>query len=140
MIDDDLGNLTPLGDRTHLPDEPRDPHLDRIRAVLARITYKPGYRIRVARTGGRPWLQIVAHLLDAAGDPTFAVAQHGGKVWLSDHMVDGEIVQAAFGAFRAFEEHECREWFLYRGRRIFGPHINPEALLAVCDDTVGRAA
>lgn len=109
--------------------------------VLGSIEYKPGFRLRTGRERGRSFLQVKAWVADADGphDDDLERQFRGGKVWLSDHMVDGEIVQAAFGAFRAFEEHECREWFRYRGARVFGPHIDPDAPAEVCHRTVGRS-
>lgn len=62
----------------------------------------------------------------------------GGKCYLSPHMTDQEIVQNAFGLFKAYEEHECREFFTYKGKRIYGPHISLEALLEVADRTAYR--
>jgi len=46
----------------------------------------------------------------------------GGKHLLSPHMTASELVQCAFKAFLAFEEHECREHFTYKGQLVLGPH------------------
>jgi hypothetical protein len=53
---------------------------------------------------------------------------HGGKAYLSEHMTDSELVQTAFGLYKGYWEHEARENFEWRGRRVFGPHISTEAL------------
>jgi hypothetical protein len=57
----------------------------------------------------------------------------GGKAYLSEHMTDSEIVQLAFGLMKAYEEHEAREGFTYRGKRIYGPHMDVEMLVTVAD-------
>jgi hypothetical protein len=55
----------------------------------------------------------------------------GGKSYLSPWMTDSEIVRRAFGLLLAYVEHEAREGFMWRGRRVFGPHIHVEALWSV---------
>jgi hypothetical protein len=57
----------------------------------------------------------------------------GRKWYLSPHMVKGEIVQTAFAACLAWEEHECREAFKYKGQPVFSPHYNIEALVLLCE-------
>ena len=53
---------------------------------------------------------------------------YGGRGYLSEHMVKSEVVQLAFGLYKGYLEHEARESFKYRGRRVYGPHINVDAL------------
>jgi hypothetical protein len=43
------------------------------------------------------------------------------------------LTRIAFGLFRAYEEHECREFFQWKGRSIFGPHISSESLWLVAN-------
>lgn len=43
-------------------------------------------------------------------------------------MTRSELVQTAFLACLTAEEHECREGFLYKEQRIFGPHFNVDEL------------
>lgn len=57
---------------------------------------------------------------------------------LSPNMTKSELVQTAMKAVLAAEEHEAREHFRYRGKCIFGPHIDVDGLLAVCDDLDAR--
>jgi hypothetical protein len=56
---------------------------------------------------------------------------YGGKAYLSEHMTDSEIIQVAFGIYKGYWEHEARETFQWKGRRVFGPHISTEALWEV---------
>jgi hypothetical protein len=58
---------------------------------------------------------------------------YGGKYLLSEHMTRGEVVKKCFVAARDFAEHEVREAFEYRGRRILGPHVDIEALWDVAN-------
>lgn len=63
-----------------------------------------------------------------------------GRKWhLSPHMTDGEIVQTALMATLAFVEHEVREAFTYKDKRIFGPHLQLDALVEVADRTEHRS-
>lgn len=53
---------------------------------------------------------------------------YGGKGYLSEHMTQNELVQIIFGLYKSYWEHEARETFKWRKRRVFGPHIDVEAL------------
>jgi len=55
--------------------------------------------------------------------------QFGRKWYISQHCCISEIVQTALTAIIAFEEHEVREHFKYKGAVPFGPHI---AIGALC--------
>jgi hypothetical protein len=100
--------------------------------LVAQIGYKPGWRITVSQTqGGGHYLQVVFEAVEA-GMTTVGV--QGCRKWfLSPHMTDGEVVQTALIAVLAAEEHEAREFFLYKGRPIFGPHFNLNRLVELCD-------
>jgi uncharacterized protein (DUF2461 family) len=107
----------------------------RLTRLVAEIEYKAGYRLLCARDkkdpAGRFYLQVECDRPDVyTGVPGVG---HGGKAYLSEHMTDGEIVRRAFALFMAYEEHECREWFRWRQRAVFGPHIDTEALWSVAD-------
>lgn len=54
---------------------------------------------------------------------------YGGKAYLSPHMVKSEIVAMVFGLYKAYAEHECRETFKYKKRRVYGPHIDVDYLV-----------
>lgn len=58
-----------------------------------------------------------------------------GRKWqLSTHMTRSEIVQTALKAVLTAVEHEAREKFLYRGRAIFGPHLNVDKLHGIAEE------
>lgn len=58
----------------------------------------------------------------------------GGRKWdLSQHMTESEVVLTAWKAYLTFIEHEAREQFHYKGKKIFDPHIDVNALLEACE-------
>jgi hypothetical protein len=65
---------------------------------------------------------------------------YGGKAYLSEHMTDSELVQVIFGLYKSYVEHEARETFHYKGRRVFGPHVDVNALWEVARRVDVRSA
>lgn len=53
-------------------------------------------------------------------------------------MTPSEFVQTVFKAFLTSYEHRARESFLFRGRRVFGPHFNVDKLWEIAQDTETR--
>jgi hypothetical protein len=52
-----------------------------------------------------------------------------GRKWrLSEHMTKSEVIQTALMAVLAWEEHEAREAFRYKGRAVFSPHYDVDLL------------
>lgn len=104
------------------------------------VSYKPGYRLLLRPDseipGGRWYYQVEADHLDAiTGEPGVG---RGGKAYLSPHACRSELVQTAFGLLKAYEEHECREFFRYAGEQVYGPHFNVLALHRIADETEVR--
>jgi hypothetical protein len=54
--------------------------------------------------------------------------QQGRKWRVSYYCCKSEFVRTAYKAFEAAVLHEMQENFKYRGRSIYGPHIDPDAL------------
>jgi hypothetical protein len=110
---------------------------DRVVALRKDISYKDGYNLKVGLAYQRVYLQVTCWRKDTlTGEMGWGF---GGKGYLSPHMTDQEIVQLAFGLFKGYEEHECREFFMYKGKRIYGPHIALDALLEIADRTTYRS-
>lgn len=86
----------------------------------------------------RAYLQVRFMADDATARTGQPGMIHGRKWWLSQHMTDSEIVQTALMAVLAAEEHEARERFTYKGRAVFGPHIDLGALWLASGYTVHR--
>ncbi|QDH91660.1 hypothetical protein QDA01_gp29 [Microbacterium phage Cinna] len=87
---------------------------------------------------GRLYLQIECYRRDVITDEMgFG---YGGKAYLSPHATDSELIQTMFGLYKGYWEHEARENFEWRGRRVFGPHISTEALWDVATRVDVRSA
>lgn len=95
--------------------------LKRFQRLAGRIEYKD-WTIHVRSTGARWYLQVSFLAPDAqSGKQTMQV----GRKWLlSQHMTDTEVVVTAFKACLGAEEHECREFFKYRGQPVFNVHTD----------------
>lgn len=63
-------------------------------------------------------------------NPGEAYASKGRKWLISPHMTKSELVLTAWKAILTAIEHEAREQFTYRGRTIFGPHMDVDMLWA----------
>lgn len=78
---------------------------------------------------GSIWVQVGTERPDTyTGE--IAVGK-GGKAYLSPHATDDETVKKVFSLCMSYVEHETREGFKYKGRRIFNPHITLEALYSI---------
>ena len=76
---------------------------------------------RLKLNGPRPFLQWS---FTGPCSKTGEVKEQPCRKWqLSFYMTAGEIVQTAFAAALQAEEHECREFFRWKGRRLFNPHL-----------------
>lgn len=110
---------------------------ERFREILSRVAYK-GWDFHVGQDESRCYLQVrFPTTCTYAGTPCVA---HGRKWLLSPHMTVSEVVTTAMKAVLTAEEHEARERFRYRGRVIFGPHIDVEALVWLCEREGGTDA
>lgn len=108
--------------------------------IISRIRYRPNWNLYVFYDTERRLiiLQLVIREPDCYMPLEPPVEQKGRKWLLSNHMTESEVVMTAFKALLTAEEHEARERFTYRARRIFGPHINVNRLVEVCDDLDAR--
>lgn len=50
------------------------------------------------------------------------------KWYISPHMTRSEAVQTVLACVLMGEEHEARERFRYKGKRIYGPHFDADVL------------
>ena len=96
------------------------------------ITYKDDYYLSCEVDDRGVYFQVVCERPDViTGKPGTG---RGGRAYLNEAMTDDQMVRLAFGLFLAYEEHECREFFTYRGKRVFNPHITIDALAGVADE------
>ena len=93
--------------------------------LLDRLVYKD-WEFYIDTDEDVPWVQVRFTAPDhGTGQP----ARVYGRKWrLSLHMTPSEVVATALKAVLTAEEHEAREQFRYRGRAIFGPHLDVDAL------------
>lgn len=55
----------------------------------------------------------------------------GGKEYVSPYATHDEVVKKVFGLVMKYVEHEAREGFKWRKRRVFNPHVTMEALHSI---------
>jgi hypothetical protein len=103
--------------------------IDRLERIASEVTLAENFQLAIEldkATGGRYYFQIQCWRKDViTGEMGYG---YGGKAYLSEYSSDSELVQTIFGLYKGYWEHEARESFQWRGRRIFGPHIASEAL------------
>lgn len=63
---------------------------------------------------------------------------NGAKLYVSPYSTPEELRQKALGACIAYAEHEVREAFTWRGRQIFGPHMDHDLLWEAASKKVKR--
>lgn len=67
----------------------------------------------------------------ATGDTAI---QRTRKWQLSQHMTKSEFIQTVFKCALTSAEHRVREGFLYKGKRVYSPHFDVDALHGLCVD------
>lgn len=95
------------------------------RALLAGITYLPGWNLV-------SWVELDDELVNErlfmrwVFDDGLQVC----RTWVLNlaTATKSDIVQTALRAALDAAEHEAREQFRFRGRKLYGPHFDPDAL------------
>ena len=97
-------------------------------------------RLRVeqdVKGGGRVFVQVV---YDAPCTRTGEVKEWRGRKWyLSEHMMEQEVIFTCYLAFKLAVEHEVMEGFKVDGVILVNPHVNYLDLLAISQNEVQRA-
>jgi hypothetical protein len=104
---------------------------------LMKVLKYRDWQFHVWDENGRMFLQIRFWEID--NDTGKLSLQHCRKWMLSEFMTKSEVVLTAWKAVQAAVEHEARETFLYKGRRVFGPHIDLDAMWAISTNLDARA-
>lgn len=60
--------------------------------------------------------------------------QRGRKWYISGYAIPDEVVKTAWLAVEIALRHEAMEGFTYKGRRVFNPHTDIEALIGLQDE------
>lgn len=104
--------------------------LETIREVVDRCSFLT-YRFHVLEDRRGVW-----YLQGEYEDPdahTGELALQTTRRWfLSPEMTRSEVVQTVFKCALTSMEHRTREFFLYRGKAIFGPHFDVDLLMDLC--------
>jgi hypothetical protein len=94
--------------------------------ILAECTYK-GWDFEVTeQSNGETFLML--RWMGECADTGKLLPQSSRKWKLSPWMTKSEVVQTAFMAVMAAEEHETRECFKYKEQAVFGPHFDVDDL------------
>jgi len=106
---------------------------DEVRAIVANIQYK-GWDFHVFEN---PQLTIQLGWVDkcvVTGETLGMVS----RTWDldADPLTEDYIVQTVFKAIQNAEDHETKEKFSYKGKRLFNPHTKIAKLMEICDDSV----
>jgi hypothetical protein len=100
--------------------------LERLKNLVSRITYKPGWTFSLTWFGDeRCWLQIATHVVDVeSGLPGMPLTfTEPIDLSIMETLNDETIVRGVLGnALQKFEAHEFDEWFKFKGRCVRDPH------------------
>jgi hypothetical protein len=108
-----------------------------VQFVVDAVRYKDGYdfdlEINEDIEGNVEWwISLTVRRVDAlTGEPGVG---HAVPRVVSPYMTESQIVRMMFGMAMGYEEHECREFFRYDGKAVFGPHISVRSLVDIADD------
>ncbi len=94
----------------------------------------PGYKFCVHRHDAHIYLQAEFH--SPCTNTGQLTLQKTRKWQLSEHMTESELIQTAFKCVLTALEHEAREQFTYKGRAVYGPHFDVNALIDLCDNNM----
>lgn len=110
-----------------------------VQAILLQIHCPPYYfRLTTINTLEEPVIHLQACKDRIDVDTGKMSVGKGAKHHVSFHATREEIVQKALKACIEFAEHDVREHFTWRGKRIFGPHLSHDRLWEIAGETVKR--
>lgn len=103
--------------------------IEDIKRIVSQVRFK-SHEFHIGEWEGRCYLQVQYNDTDIH---TGKVERQNGRKWdLSLHATDSEIVQTAFKAIMASQEHIAREFFTFQGQRVYSPHYDVYALVELC--------
>jgi hypothetical protein len=88
--------------------------------------------------GGRIFIQITYGCTDSKGSSSRSKIYKGRKWYLSDHMIEDEVIKTAYLAFEVCVKHEILEGFKVAGQPLFNPHLDYKELLKISNKEVKR--
>jgi hypothetical protein len=102
----------------------------RVKAIIDDVKYRD-WNIVVAHFGGISILHLEwTDKCVISGLNDIQVS----RPWLiSEDQSDDAILNTIFKAIMCAEEHETKERFTYKGKRVFNPHIEIKDLMRICE-------
>lgn len=97
-----------------------------IRETIAHVFFD-GYTFHVEE-GPTPSYLLKATYMESDVNTGEMSRQTTRKWFISQYATRGEVVQTLLKCILTSMEHRAREGFLYKGVRVFGPHMDIEAL------------
>lgn len=105
---------------------------DRVQRILDLIECEP-YRFKFYElSGGQGFL--VAQLYRPDTHTGRMGWGEGGPEFITGAMSDDTIAKRTFVAAIKYSEHEVREAWKYKGKRVLGPHVPLDTLVEVLDE------
>ncbi len=90
---------------------------DSVLKILGQVSYKDWDFVTILDNGYRIHIEFIDH-------NELQICRE----WILPSITPSDIVKTAWMAIQAAEEHEMRENFRYRGKRIFSPHFDVDKM------------
>lgn len=107
--------------------------INEIQAILNDIKFED-WTLRLMEKGDGFLIQWVFMDVDVERPELGPQPQHCRKWYVSPYATDTEIVETAWKGCWIAMFHETSEKFTYKGRRVYSPHFDIQARVAMCDD------
>lgn len=106
--------------------------LERIRAILDDVKFSDR-EFLLMRKGDGFLVQMRYLEADIERPDAGPVEQKTRKWYVSPFMTEGELVETCFAMVCRSQMHVAAEHFTYKGRRVYSPHFDVRARIALCD-------
>ena len=102
-----------------------------LQSVLNEVTYRPGWELKATRRGQLKDVDLIYWEFQGhdTNNPERIEIWKSRKWYISPYMTKEEMVKTAFLAVEVAEKHEMMEFFRYKGKILFDPHVDVDALL-----------
>lgn len=114
----------------HAPKQVKRKSFEEVRAIVANVSFMDR-TFRVLEKGDGYLLQIQYMEVDIV---TGKLEKQSARKWyVSPFSTETEIVETAFKAARVSMDHVLKEHFKYEGVRVYSPHFNVRARMALAE-------
>lgn len=107
---------------------------EEVASILEQVKFRD-WTLRLLEKGDGFLVQWVFMGVDVDNPEAGPVPQHCRKWYVSPYSTPTEVVETAWKACWVAQLHEVAEEFTYKGRRVYSPHFDIEARVAMCDDS-----